>query len=152
MSDSHPQSEIPLIGVVLCGGRSRRMGFAKALLPFGDETMLQRIVRILSSRTPHMVVVSRPDLAIPEIRNVVTVLTNVKIMDHWREFASDSRKPIPRSGPRWRLSPVVMCHCYKLNSLTLCCKVSENTASPFRLTTDSSTRCQLFTTPIFSGN
>jgi len=34
-------------GVVLCGGRSGRMGRAKALLPFGPETMLARVVRLL---------------------------------------------------------------------------------------------------------
>src|SRR5438045_3266596 len=31
--------------VVLCGGRSRRMGRPKAWLPFGDEALLQRVVR-----------------------------------------------------------------------------------------------------------
>ncbi len=35
-------------GIVLCGGKSTRMGTSKALLPFGPETMLQRVVRILS--------------------------------------------------------------------------------------------------------
>jgi molybdopterin-guanine dinucleotide biosynthesis protein A len=35
-------------GIVLCGGQSHRMGWPKALLPFGPELMLQRIVRLLS--------------------------------------------------------------------------------------------------------
>ena len=34
--------------IVLCGGKSTRMGTSKALLPFGPETMLQRVVRLLS--------------------------------------------------------------------------------------------------------
>lgn len=34
--------------VVLCGGRSSRMGRDKATLPFGPEVMLQRVVRLLS--------------------------------------------------------------------------------------------------------
>ena len=34
-------------GIVLCGGKSTRMGRSKALLPFGPETMLQRVVRLL---------------------------------------------------------------------------------------------------------
>ena len=34
--------------LIVCGGQSRRMGQAKAVLPFGDETILQRIVRIVS--------------------------------------------------------------------------------------------------------
>ena len=33
--------------VVLCGGESRRMGRPKAWLPFGDERMLQRVVRLV---------------------------------------------------------------------------------------------------------
>ena len=36
-------------GIILCGGLSTRMGTSKALLPFGAETMLQRIVRLLST-------------------------------------------------------------------------------------------------------
>ena len=32
-------------GIVLCGGRSSRMGQPKAWLPFGDERMLARVVR-----------------------------------------------------------------------------------------------------------
>ena len=35
--------------IVLCGGRSTRMGQDKGALPFGDETMLERITRILGS-------------------------------------------------------------------------------------------------------
>ena len=36
-------------GIVLCGGKSTRMGVAKATLPFGPETMLQRVVRLLGT-------------------------------------------------------------------------------------------------------
>ncbi|WP_375314920.1 molybdenum cofactor guanylyltransferase [Schlesneria sp. DSM 10557] len=35
--------------IILCGGESTRMGHDKASLPFGPETMLQRVVRLLSS-------------------------------------------------------------------------------------------------------
>ena len=34
--------------VILCGGKSSRMGRDKATLPFGPELMLQRIVRLVS--------------------------------------------------------------------------------------------------------
>ena len=34
--------------IILCGGKSSRMGRDKASLPFGDELMLQRVVRLLS--------------------------------------------------------------------------------------------------------
>ena len=33
--------------IILCGGRSSRMGLPKLALPFGPELMLQRIVRLL---------------------------------------------------------------------------------------------------------
>jgi molybdenum cofactor guanylyltransferase len=61
-------------GIVLCGGQSRRMGTDKAWLPFGSETMLQRIVRILGGAVGPVVVVAAtaarlPDLP-PEVRIV----------------------------------------------------------------------------------
>ena len=34
--------------IILCGGKSSRMGRDKASLPFGPELMLQRVVRLLS--------------------------------------------------------------------------------------------------------
>lgn len=34
--------------IVLCGGKSTRLGFPKPMLPLGNERMLQRVVRILS--------------------------------------------------------------------------------------------------------
>ena len=54
-------------GVVLCGGRSTRMGMAKASLPFGPETMLQRVVRLLSGVVSPIVVVAARDQELPEL-------------------------------------------------------------------------------------
>jgi molybdopterin-guanine dinucleotide biosynthesis protein A len=45
--------------IVLCGGRSRRMGRDKGALPFGDENMLERMVRIVGSVTDEVVIVAR---------------------------------------------------------------------------------------------
>jgi molybdopterin-guanine dinucleotide biosynthesis protein A len=53
--------------IVLCGGRSTRMGTPKALLPFGPETMLQRVVRLLRSVVSPIVVVGAVDQALPEL-------------------------------------------------------------------------------------
>lgn len=47
-------------GIVLAGGKSNRMGTSKALLPFGPETMLQRVVRILGTVVSPIVVVAAP--------------------------------------------------------------------------------------------
>ncbi|MDG2467915.1 MAG: molybdenum cofactor guanylyltransferase [Pirellulaceae bacterium] len=61
-------------GVILCGGKSHRMGTSKALLPFGDEVMLQRVVRILQSALDPVVVVAAEDQPLPELPSDVTVL------------------------------------------------------------------------------
>lgn len=52
-------------GIILCGGRSSRMRRSKALLPFGDETMLQRIVRLMRSVVRPIVVVAAPRQRLP---------------------------------------------------------------------------------------
>jgi molybdenum cofactor cytidylyltransferase len=48
--------------VVLAAGRSRRMGREKALLAWGRETSLERVLAALASAS-HVCVVLRPDLA-----------------------------------------------------------------------------------------
>lgn len=49
------------------------MGVSKALLPFGSETMLQRIVRLLGTVVSPIVVVAAPQQALPELSASVTV-------------------------------------------------------------------------------
>jgi molybdopterin-guanine dinucleotide biosynthesis protein A len=60
--------------VILCGGHSRRMGRAKALLPFGDEQMLQRVCRILSEVVPRLFVVAARNQELPELSPDVTIV------------------------------------------------------------------------------
>ncbi|MGE0756734.1 MAG: molybdenum cofactor guanylyltransferase [Pirellulaceae bacterium] len=46
--------------IVLCGGRSRRMGWPKTQLPFGRETLLERVTRQISAlATPIVLVAAR---------------------------------------------------------------------------------------------
>lgn len=52
-------------GIILCGGQSTRMGTSKALLPFGAETMLQRVVRLLSTVVSPIVVVAAAGQPLP---------------------------------------------------------------------------------------
>ncbi|HEY2910032.1 MAG TPA: molybdenum cofactor guanylyltransferase [Gemmataceae bacterium] len=54
-------------GIVLCGGHSSRMGRPKAWLPFGDELMLPRIVRILCEAVDPVVVVAAADQDLPPL-------------------------------------------------------------------------------------
>jgi molybdenum cofactor guanylyltransferase len=60
-------------GVVLCGGKSTRMGTSKAMLPFGPETMLQRVVRLLSEVVSPIVVVAAIDQDLPQLPSSVIV-------------------------------------------------------------------------------
>lgn len=51
-------------GIVLAGGGGTRMGHPKALLRFGDGTLAQNAVALLHARCDHVVVVSRPEVAL----------------------------------------------------------------------------------------
>ena len=49
------------------------MGTSKALLPFGPETMLQRVVRLLSEVVSPIVVVAANDQDLPQLPSSVIV-------------------------------------------------------------------------------
>src|SRR5262252_4106012 len=60
-------------GIVLCGGRSTRMGSPKALLPFDGEAMLQRVVRLLGTAVSPLVVVAAAGQTLPPLPSAVIV-------------------------------------------------------------------------------
>lgn len=60
-------------GIVLCGGKSTRMGVPKATLPFGPETMLQRVVRLLGTVADPIVVVGARDQELPPLPPAVLI-------------------------------------------------------------------------------
>jgi molybdopterin-guanine dinucleotide biosynthesis protein A len=60
-------------GIVLCGGQSKRMGRPKAWLPFGGETMLERVVRLMSEVVAPIVVVAAPDQEVPPLHEGVLI-------------------------------------------------------------------------------
>ena len=60
-------------GIVLCGGKSTRMGVPKATLPFGPETMLQRVVRLLGTVVSPIVVVAARDQSLPQLPDEVRI-------------------------------------------------------------------------------
>ena len=62
------------VAIILMGGQTRRMGQPKAWLPFGDETLLERIARILAKTTDHTIVVSALDQAVPKLSFPTTVV------------------------------------------------------------------------------
>ena len=69
----HEETMTPFGGIILCGGRSTRMGRDKAGLPFGPETMLQRVVRILQSVVSPVVVVAAANQKLPELPSDVLI-------------------------------------------------------------------------------
>jgi len=54
-----------VVGLVLCGGASRRMGRDKATLPFGGEVLAARVRRVLREVTPDVRLVARHGQALP---------------------------------------------------------------------------------------
>lgn len=61
-------------GIILCGGKSNRMGRPKAGLPFGLELMLQRVVRILGQVVDPLVVVAAEQQDLPPLSPQVRVV------------------------------------------------------------------------------
>jgi molybdopterin-guanine dinucleotide biosynthesis protein A len=69
--------------IILCGGRSTRMGRDKAALPFGrDETILQRVVRLLGIVVPpeHIVCVAAEGQLLPRLPAGVSVVID-RVLD-----------------------------------------------------------------------
>lgn len=61
--------------LILCGGRSTRMGRDKAWLPLpGHEAMLQRVVRLVAPAVAEIVVVARPGQDLPPLPEGVLVV------------------------------------------------------------------------------
>jgi molybdopterin-guanine dinucleotide biosynthesis protein A len=54
-------------GIILCGGKSSRMGYPKALLPFGSELLLPRVVRLLGDVVSPIVVVAAAGQELPPL-------------------------------------------------------------------------------------
>ncbi len=61
-------------GIILCGGKSSRMGWSKATLPFGPELMLQRVARLLSEVVSPLVVVAAPQQELPPLPREIQVV------------------------------------------------------------------------------
>lgn len=59
--------------VVLCGGQSSRMGRSKAWLPFGEDLLLQRVVRRIAEAASPIVVVAAVDQTIPDLPDDVLI-------------------------------------------------------------------------------
>ncbi len=63
-----------LAAIILCGGESRRMGRAKALLPWRGATLLDHVVATLTPIAAPVVVVAAPEQALPPLPAEVLVV------------------------------------------------------------------------------
>jgi len=61
-------------GVILCGGESRRMGRPKVTLPFGNETMLARVARLLGKAVEPVLVVAGARQQLPDLPPAVEIV------------------------------------------------------------------------------
>lgn len=61
-------------GIVLCGGKSSRMGRPKLTLPFGTELMLPRVVRILGEVVSPIVVVAAANQELPVLPGNILIV------------------------------------------------------------------------------
>ena len=64
----------PFTTIVLAGGASLRMGRPKALLPFGAETLIERVVRRLAGGSSEIVVVGGPHVRLPPLPDPIRVV------------------------------------------------------------------------------
>lgn len=56
-------TDVPVTGVILAGGRSRRMGQNKALMPLGDEPLIVHVIRQMESVTDELLLITNePEL------------------------------------------------------------------------------------------
>lgn len=53
--------------IVLCGGKSSRMGRPKPLLPWGDTTLIGQVIATARKVVDDVVVVSQPELVLPPL-------------------------------------------------------------------------------------
>ncbi|MBX3426768.1 MAG: molybdenum cofactor guanylyltransferase [Pirellulales bacterium] len=65
--------------VILCGGRSRRMGRDKASLPWGERTVLQHVVEVVGAIVPtcRIVVVAAAEQPLPELPGEVRIVRDL---------------------------------------------------------------------------
>ncbi len=90
-------------GIVLCGGRSSRMGVPKAMLPFGPERLLQRLVRRLREAVEPVLVVASPGQELPSLPSEIRVVYDrAEGAAHWRDctlgWQPSGRKARPPSS------------------------------------------------------
>lgn len=65
-------------GLVLCGGRSQRMGRPKHLLPFGGQTLLERVLSVVTGCVGDVAVVAANGQSLPQLDAAVRVVCDAE--------------------------------------------------------------------------
>jgi molybdopterin-guanine dinucleotide biosynthesis protein A len=84
-------------GIVLCGGKSTRMGVPKATLPFGPETMLRRVLRLLGTVVSPIVAVAAREQSLPELPEGVIVARDQRVAKGPLEGLRAGLRALPES-------------------------------------------------------
>lgn len=101
--------------IILCGGRSRRMGRPKAWLPFGPERLLQRVARRVALAAAPIVVVAAPGQELPALPPGVRIVRDpvadrgplqglaagLAALDEGSELAYLTATDVPFLEPAW---------------------------------------------------
>ena len=83
-------------GIILCGGKSSRMGRDKAWLPWCGQPMIAHVVSILRPIVDEVVVVASDALELPPLE--ARVVRDRDLCSHGRQIrrVARSRRPAPR--------------------------------------------------------
>jgi len=109
------EPQTPLAAIVLCGGKSSRMGHSKAWLPFGAEPMLNRVVRIVSQFARPVAVVQAAGQNLPELPTEIGQVTDLlpergplgglqaglTSLQHRAEYVYATSCDVPLLEPEW---------------------------------------------------
>jgi molybdopterin-guanine dinucleotide biosynthesis protein A len=68
------QTAPPFAAIILCGGESRRMGRAKAMLPWQGRTLLEHIAATLAPIATPLIVVAAPEQELPPLQDEVAIV------------------------------------------------------------------------------
>ena len=74
-----PETDNRLGAVVLCGGQSKRMGYDKFRLPFGDKTFLECVVEKLLGQIDGPIVASANTETLEEVRGIVDGISSERV-------------------------------------------------------------------------
>ena len=58
MSLNAPKRTLPVTGIILAGGKSRRMGQNKALLPLGEDSLIAHVIRRMRRVTDELLLIT----------------------------------------------------------------------------------------------